>query len=277
MSKFRVVLIQPPGYVFSLGLADVVTLVERSLVSLGHDCDSAINEPRADATNIIVCYHLIEDLAPWRKHRYIPYQLEQLSDKEGWFNKTRLEVLRQAAEVWDYSPINVDFLRARGIARVQLAPLGYHPALERITRSSQPTDILFFGSLNDRRRAVLNELSHNANVKVLFAVFGEERDREIGQAKILLNIHYYEAQIMEQTRLSYLLANRTFVVSESSPDDPYGGGIATAPYGELVSTCLRYLGDAEARFRIARAGYQLMRSRPMVEHLRSLVGEAGDG
>ena len=112
-----------------------------------------------------------------------------------------LEVLRGAAAVWDYSPENVEVLRANGVQNIQLVPLGFHEKLRTIQRGEQTTDVLFYRSLNDRRRAVLNELAKSCDVRLLYGKFGQERDAEIARAKIVLNIHYYDSQIMEQAQI----------------------------------------------------------------------------
>ena len=97
--------------------------------------------------------------------------------------------------------------------------------------------MLFYGSLNSRRQAVLENL-RLAGLKVvhLFGVYGEERDAAIANAKVVLNLHYYEDSIHELVRTSYLLANKKAVVSEAGPGTEIEDGIREAmvavPYEE---------------------------------------------
>ena len=79
-------------------------------------------------------------------------------------------------------------------------------------------------------------------------------------------------------RVSYLLANRCFVVSETGSDPEverlFSGGLVFAAYDRLVDTCLGYLGLAQARAAVAARGFALMAARSEAELLRPLVGEA---
>ena len=55
----------------------------------------------------------------------------------------------------------------------------------------------------------------------------------------MLNVHFYEAKVLEMVRVSYLLANRCCVLSEVSSepeeDDALAGGVAFAAYDDLVA------------------------------------------
>ena len=137
--------------------------------------------------------------------------------------------------------------------------------------------MLFVGSLNDRRRQVLDALeAQGARVERLFGVYGAERDAQLARAKICLNLHFYEAKVFEVVRVSYLLANRRFVVSErgaeSAEEAWFEGGVVFADYPRLVETCLRWLKHPDERRAVAAAGFERIRSRKMEEALRPAVG-----
>jgi hypothetical protein len=181
-------------------------------------------------------------------------------------------VLRGSLEGWDYSTENIAFMAEKGITNVQLLPLGYHEALRTITPAAdKDVDVLFYGSLNDRRRAVLERLAPQCRVQHLFGVYGEERDRWIARSKIVLNMHYYPAQIFEQVRTSYLLNNGCFVIAEDAPHNPYADCLVAVPYEDLVDRCLYYLHNAEERERIAREGLERFSRRPMTQYLQPVV------
>src|SRR5580658_4511667 len=66
-------------------------------------------------------------------------------------------------------------------------PLGYVPELRRIQASKvQNIDVLFYGSLNERRSRILQALK-DSGVKVhsAFGVYGKERDALIARSKIV--------------------------------------------------------------------------------------------
>jgi hypothetical protein len=241
-------------------------------------CQQQTNTVEPGAVNIVVGYHLLgvsarEHLAA---HRVILYQLEQLSDREGWFTPDREALLHAALAVWDYSPENLDFLRARGISRAMHVPLGYHRRLERIRHrgdASKDIDVLFYGAVNKRRAAVMREIQERLRAEWLFGVYGEERDQYIARSRIVLNLHFYQARILEQVRLTYLLNNRCFVVSEDAEQNPYGDGIVTGPIETLPALCERFAGLPEERQATAERGYQTLRRHPMTDHLRTALHE----
>jgi spore maturation protein CgeB len=84
--------------------------------------------------------------------------------------------------------------------------------------------------------------------------------------------------VFEVVRVSYLLANGRFVVSErggdAAEDDEFAAGVVFADYGELVDACVAYLGRPDERRRIAQAGFELMVRRDLREYLRGVLDEA---
>lgn len=268
---YNIVVISPPGYAYSAALTDVAELLLYSLESLGRRARIQVNHFEKSAVNIVLGFHLLQDPEPVLTHRTIVYQLEQLSDSLDWLDDARRAILTSADAVWDYSPENLERLAAMGVRRGELVPIGYHPRLERIARSRQPTDVLFYGSVNERRQRILQSLEPDCALEVLFGAFGAERDARIALAKIVLNIHFYPTCILEQVRLAYLLNNHVFVLSEAGRSDPYDGAVALLPYEQLVETCHWYLERPAERHRMARAGYEMLRSRPMSEILRPLL------
>jgi len=278
MEKFTVCLVQPPDYKHSFALLEVCQLLVSSLESLGKSCRFRVNQMDTDTVNIVLGYHLLagevrERLASFR---VILYQLEQLSDREGWFTAEREALLRSAWAVWDYSPENAEFLRRRGFEKTMCLPLGYHPRLERIRHrqeANKDLDVLFYGAVNDRRRGVVHELQKRLRTEWLFGIYGEERDAYIARARIVLNVHFYEAKILEQVRLAYLLNNRCFVVSEAAEHNPFGEGIVWGPIGELPELCERFVARPEERRERADRSYRAFQQQPMVEHLRTVLGE----
>ena len=46
----------------------------------------------------------------------------------------------------------------------------------------------------------------------------QKRDYILNRSKIVLNINYYDNSVLETARLSYLIANKAFVISEPGRD-----------------------------------------------------------
>ena len=66
--------------------------------------------------------------------------------------------------------------------------------------------------------------------------------------------------------MSYLLANRRFVLSETGGDAEleldFSTGVAWAAYEDLPSACEAWLARPRERARVAAQGLEIMRSRP---------------
>lgn len=273
--SFNVVLIAPEGYEHSLAFLEVGELLVESFRSLGKQARLQQNRLDPASTNVILGYNLLPNGEPLRPVRHILVQLEQLSMQEGWFRPDRIEMLRRADAVWDYASENVEFLRRRGLTKVRHLPIGYHDNLRRIVRQNQDIDVLFYGSLNHRRRFVLEQIGKFATVKCLVGVYGQERDDYIARSKIVVNLHFYESQIMEQARIAYLLNNRCFVVSEASKLNPFGATLVTCEYDRVVETVQHYLANPCERYQKAKEAHCAFRERPMMDYLREVLPVAG--
>jgi hypothetical protein len=268
---FNVVLIEPIGYQHSMALYEVGLLLQYSLQSLGYSCQYQKNNLEPDAINVLLAYHLLEDVTQIPDCEFIIYQLEQLSDQEGWFKPNALGIFAKAVAVWDYSLENIEFLSKQGVKNLKYLPLGFHEKLQSIVPVQPDIDFLFYGSDNHRRRRVMEQLRQFGSVHLAFQTYGAERDALIARSKIVLNIHFYEAQIMEQPRVSYLLNNRRFVLSEASPNNPYQAAICSVPYDQLIPAAAYWLQHDEARERATQFGYDTFRQQPMIENLRPLL------
>jgi hypothetical protein len=193
--------------------------------------------------------------------KYIVYQLEQLSDEpEGWyqqFPEVIQNILENSLEIWDYSTENLKFLQKKDLP-AKLLPVGYLEKLETISPTKKDIDVLFYGSLNERRRRILTALSDRGlKVQHLFAVYGTQRDAYIARSKIILNIHFYEARIFEAARIAYLLNNQAFVITEESVDNPYPAvELIQVPYAQLIEECVQRVADYENSQKIAQKNYQ---------------------
>lgn len=269
--RYNIVLIQPPKFAHVGVFTDVARLLAASFHSLGRSCEVSLNTMQSGAINVLLGYQLAGDWADLRNHAYIIYQLEQLLPDDFRFQNRWIDVLSKAAAVWDYSALNVEFLHQRGFDGVKHLPLGYHAELETIQPEVEDIDVLFYGSANDRRRALLEELNRRCVFCHGFGVYGRQRDAAIARSKIVLNLHASSAARFEQTRVSYLLNNQRFVVSEPAADNPYGDFLVTATYDELIETCMRYLADPVARQRSAADAAERFRQMPMTKFLASVL------
>lgn len=204
--------------------------------------------------------------------------LEQMTPGSVWVNERYLPVLR-SFPVLDFSQSNLAALHRLGITHARLLGVGYSPQLSRITPApEQDIDVFFYGSFNERRMTILQRLADcGLSVIATDKAYGPERDEVIARAKIVLNVHYLEGNAFEIVRVSYLLANRTCVVSEYSGNDPdvahIRDGVEFAPYEELVSRCVALVGDPVRRAELAETGFRRISSRRQSDLLKSCVEE----
>jgi len=266
MSKFQITVIRPQGYLHTEAFRELAETLQAGLQSLGHT--SRIEENLFDPgwTNLILGAHLLApDLMQTIPQGSIIYNLEQLG---GPLLKRAYYEIATCRQIWDYDLRNIEYWKQFNGAYAPVhVPIGYVPELSRITASScQDIDILFYGSLNDRRNCILNSL-RNAGVKVhtAFGVYGKDRDDLIARAKIVLNIHFYESKVFEIVRVSYLLANSKAVVTECSGDTEMEKGLSHAvlslPYDRLVEGCRSLLQNEPERQALEARGFQWFSKR----------------
>ena len=253
------------------GIEDFVYAMVDALRRLGHEVG-----PKSDGGRLILfnasavnpC--LIPDDA-------ILYNSEQVSAEQKWNLIPHIEVARERV-VWDYCDTNVSWLKAHGVARAVLCPVGYAPSMERIRRvgeGGEGIDVLFYGALNDRRKAILDELdAAGLRVTRLLGVFGEERDKVIARAKVVLNLHFYDRPVFEIFRVSHLLANRKCVLSEGGGQDVALEDFARCSTRytareDIVEQCRQLVMLPALRHTVAVRGYAAFRALDLVENVRT--------
>lgn len=258
--------------------AEVAGLLRASLADLGLKSSQAVNQIRPGRVNILLNYHQLELEPDEIDGPYVVYQLEQLDAEKGWYGPKAEALLEGAGAVWDYAPENMAFLKQRGIKTFFLPP-GYHPAMRTLSgQAGQDIDVLFYGTLNVRRLAVLQALNKaGVQTEVLTGAYGQERDRLVGRARIVLNLHFHPMNILETVRISHLLTNRAFVVSEESAGNTYEKvGLMCVPYERIPGACLSMLERAQARERLRERNHTLFKEHfPMPRLLADVLKGSG--
>jgi hypothetical protein len=205
--------------------------------------------------------------------------LEQVSDDSKWLGSRYMTIMQQLP-VLDYSARNRDNLAKKGITHAGVLEIGYNSRLTQIAHAAvKDIDILFYGSMNERRFKILKRLELSGlKVVHLFNVYGRQRDAAIGRAKIVINIHHYESAVFEIVRISYLLANRVCVLSEGDSADPdlqpFAGGLAVEPYGQLIERCYALLEDPAGRDAMAARGFAAIAGRSQAQILMAVMEHA---
>lgn len=277
VSRYAVTVVSPPGYAHSAAFREVAESLHHGLVALGHDSVITEDVRPVGRRPIILGSNLLRGVRQKPAKDAILYNLEQVDPAGTYWLTPELVALFRRHTVWDYSERNAALYPALGLPVPRVVPIGAVPQLTRIAAASEEDlDVLFYGGINPRRTRVLEGLrARGLRVEAVNGVYGAERDRLIARAKIVLNVHFYEAKVFELVRVSYLLANRRCVVSERGADPQeerrFEGGVAFAPYDGLVEACVRLVRDPAARAALARTGHELMKRRDAAAYLREAL------
>jgi hypothetical protein len=275
--RFAVGIVSGPGYVHSAAFKETAETLHYGLRALGHDSLLTTKMRFPGRRVIVLGSHLLADYPQPLDAEAILYNLEQVSPDNPWIRDKLLDLFRRHT-VWDYSDYNARVLAGLGIKVAHVVPLGYAPELTRIAPADvEDIDVLFYGCLNARRERVLETIARQGlQVRTLFGVYGAERDALIARSKLVLNVHFYDAKVLEMTRIGYLLANRRAVLSERS-SDPFedaalDGAVAFAHYEGLAQRARDLVDRPDERARLASRGFELMRARPVAAYLKPAVG-----
>jgi hypothetical protein len=282
MTWFNLCRIVPAGYAHAAAFDEVADSLRHGIEALGHGVNVlSSNAVGSRGVNVVLGAHLLDEAGA----RALPpdtivYNLEQIDARSGWLRPGFLAALGRCV-VWDYSQGNLERIRAlTGNRRLVHVPVGYVPELTRIAAGEpQDIEVLFYGAMNDRRQRVIDALrAAGLAVCAVFGMYGPARDRLIARAKVVLNLHYYDASVFEIVRVAYLLANRKAVVAECHdrteiyPD--LRDAMRLVPYDDLVASCRELVENAALRAHYAEMGFRRMSARRAADLLRPAVAAA---
>jgi hypothetical protein len=186
--------------------------------------------------------------------------------------------------VLDYHSRNVDFLRrvngpGQAVLELPIVPgpsLAFRPDLP----PEKSVDVLFFGSPNERRTALLHRLEQvGLRVEIVAGAYADELTPAIRRARLVLHVHYYETGLFPVARILQPVAAGVPIVCESSVFsagcDWSGSGIMFAPYDKLVDACRHLLADHDEQRRRAERSRQFAAqidfNGPLAKVLRAIA------
>lgn len=275
--RYNICIVRPEGYPHSGAFTELAEAIAYGLEDLGHTVHFTENNMLDGARNIIIGCHLAEPQSAFHVPAdTIVVNTEQIHiDEQDWNEKIYFWTSR--FETWDYSERNIAKLHRLGIKHAKHLQIGFHPKLHRIPADvEQDIDVLFYGTLGERRVAVLNELiARGLNVHVVNSLYGAERDALIARSKVVLNLHHYASHIFETVRVFYLMSNAKAVVGEVSPttsiDPAYVGGFLSASYDDLADACAGLVRDTERRHQLEAAALETIGQHPQAQLIAPLL------
>jgi SAM-dependent methyltransferase len=221
LPRINLVVMQPSGYVHSLVFLDTARYFRYQLRLLGAEVLISKNRMRADSLNIVFGAHLGFPTEWCERYAVIFVNLEQLGPLGAALGDSYLNLLRRHAVI-DYHRPNVaeyrdTLIQPSGdevpIVQFHHAPYLTHEVLTPLDQ--RPLDLLFIGSMNESRRALIDRIEACGVDVAVFdhAVYGPERDSFIQQAKSVINLPFYEAGVFEQVRAFGALSLGTPLIS----------------------------------------------------------------
>ncbi|KAK9832609.1 hypothetical protein WJX81_003413 [Elliptochloris bilobata] len=255
----------------------------------------APDEALHGALFIILAAHLMPRFPP----HYVVYQTEQWGHQvlaEGnraWgppHNGTQrvdcAEVFRNAVEVWDYSQRHIAQWRQRfsdGNVPFRYVPFAWFPA-PQVNHTRKDIDILFYGWLlpNSHREQTIRALeAHGLAIKVANVdTFEEGLTELLLRTRIVLNIHFYQARVLEMCRIMEAVSLGALVVTERGVDhtldDLWADKVAFAEGVDELADRLRFFlaDERQRRARVehaaayARAAHDLSQTKRGTRALR---------
>lgn len=291
--RHNVTLINPTNYRFGYLLTDICRYFAFGLRDLGLRADLSVNELDTAAVNVIVGTHLLTpaevSTIVGSQMKYIALQSEWLSpgaapnsvvssfQGEGFQTMLR-PLFERATAVWDAFHSNIAMLRRFNIPdeRIKwLSSYGYAREMREIKHrpwNDKDIDVLFFGSVSERRRDILAELSRSLRVVSVLDAPAAFRNDLIARARLNVNLHASEAFThLPLTRVSYLLNNAALVISEPVTTNPeLHPMIAFAPRAELIEECRALLARPDAA-QLGEERLSEFAKQPMSEVLRPIL------
>lgn len=227
LPKINLVVMQPAGYVHSLGFLDTARYFRHHFRLLGAQVLISKNRMRADSLNVVFGAHL--GFPPEWCERYVMVfvNLEQLGSHGANLSPAYLALLKRYPVI-EYAEHNVKAYRSTDKTQQTPVPIieflnapYLEPAAPTPLRD-RPIDLLFIGSMNPARREIIRRIeSVGLDVGVFdHALYGPERDTYIQQSKAVINMPFYEVGIFEQVRASTVLSQHTPLISLRGQEPP---------------------------------------------------------
>jgi hypothetical protein len=177
-------------------------------------------------------------------NKFIIYQIEQLNQNNFVYNKLSnnvINIMKKCDKLFDYSKVNINYypedlreniklltplIRTNNLLNNENIELFSKEFVNNNINNKEENyekniTILFIGTLNERRRKILDFLeeynilnSLNYKIVVVSKVFKDELIELIKKSEIVINLHYYNNALLEVFRIHELLGYNCKILSE---------------------------------------------------------------
>ena len=196
------------------------TNIQKQLERFGVQCEILKEEPveYLDALYFVVCNDQWKQLPK----KYIAIQVEDICTNTS-FSQKYLDQLLGAIAIFDCSTMNIQYFKSHSSYgnRFYYVPADYQ-LLDHEQTDEEMFDVLCVGNENSPRcKAWVQEVSKYWNVCFVdpSLISDSEFVEKVMQSKIVLNLHAFDASILETSRLYEILSyGNAILISESSVD-----------------------------------------------------------
>ena len=288
--KFNVCIIDPPGYRFTHFLYDLSKLLAYGLEDVGGDCTLTRNRLESGRTNVVMGAHNIThaDQVDAIVDAGLPYVFVSTEVVVGktvnrveapeYFENVFMPLLRNAAAVWDAGD-SLPALKQLGIDAHDLR-FGFHPRLHEIRhKAERDLDFCFFGSLTERRKAIVEQLRDlGYRIRWMFDDDAIFRNDMLARSELVLTLRQSDTMVqLPQGRLLYLVNNRCVVVGESGTGQaPVEDLFLWTANDDVIELCRETRARNDLR-ELADVFHQRLEKRPMRAYLEPLVASLRTG
>ncbi len=163
------------------------------------------------------------------KKKYGLIQIEQLNQTQYYYQTITLEAIRLITDsvfTIDYSFANLQFYphpvknKIRYFDIFKLTDYVYKNYITTILAKVKDIDVLFIGTINKRRRNIIDNLNMRLNTSIIEVanIFGDELVELLQRTQIVINLHYYDNCIFEVFRIFDILQNSRCNIISEKPD-----------------------------------------------------------
>lgn len=139
-----------------------------------------------------------------------------------------MRLFNDARYIFEYSTDNIQFIQEEYPhlqAKMYFVPFGYDKSMETIYNiqdTTQLVDVCFIGTINDRRRTKLLEIGAKYTLAAPNLhgekLYNDERMRLLKNARVVVDIKYYDNVDNDLHRIGPFIANDIFFITEEYKD-----------------------------------------------------------
>lgn len=244
--------------------------IQKQLEHFGVQCEILKEEPVGylDALYFVVCNEQWEHLPK----KYIAIQVEDVCTNTS-FSKKYLDQLLGAIAVFDCSTMNIQYFKSHSSYgnRFYYVPADFQ-LLDHEETDEEMFDVLCVGNENSPRcKEWIQEVSKYWNV--CFAdpslISDSEFVEKVKRSKIVLNLHAFDASILETSRLYEILSyGNAILISESSVDSyeedrlkDIVTWVKPSNYTDAISKITYWLENDDVRKNHVHENYEFLRAK----------------